>query len=157
MHAQWDAVTERRRPGDRRQQGILGLNALFNQRRRKLVRRACDRRKLVVLDQYGRSTLMLVVLILVLSLADAFFTLFLVGAGATELNPVMDYYLKQGSFHFVLVKYLLTAVSVVFIVILSHVFIPRFRLLIGDLLKLFAGGFAALISWEVLLVFRFVI
>ncbi len=44
----------------------------------------------------------------VLSVADAIFTLKLVSRGARELNPVMDFFLRQGALPFLSVKYALT-------------------------------------------------
>lgn len=46
--------------------------------------------------------------ILLLSAVDARLTLKLIAAGATELNPVMDYCLTQGTIPFIVVKMLLT-------------------------------------------------
>lgn len=96
-------------------------------------------------------------LVLALSLTDAWFTLVLIDHGAIELNPVMDFYLQKGASTFVGVKYMLTAASVIIIVAFNYVFIPHFKLFIRDLLKLFAGGFAAVVSWELFLMARFIV
>jgi len=96
-------------------------------------------------------------LVLALSLTDALFTLVLVDNGAVELNPVMEFYLSRGAATFVWVKYMLTAASVIIIVAVNYVFIPQVKLFMRDLLKLFAGGFAAVVSWELILIARFIV
>jgi len=145
---------ERRSGKDRRQKGFKGI---FYYRRRRFVRRASDRRKIVLLDKYNGSVLGLMGVVLLLSLIDAWFTLILIDRGAVELNPVMDFYLKLGPAIFVWVKYMLTAVSVSLIVVFNYAFIPSFKIVVGDLLKLFVGGFAAVISWEVFLLVHVVV
>lgn len=148
---------ERRSGIDRREQGFGKLGSIFYYRRRRFVRRACDRRKIVLLDKYSGSILAMMGVVLLLSLTDAWFTLILIDHGAVELNPVMDFYLKLGPAAFVWVKYMLTAVSVSLIVAFNYVLIPSIKIVLGDLLKLFAGGFAAVISWEVFLLIHFVV
>ncbi len=158
LDTQWDRKTERRSGKDRRKSVLWGLpSALIHQKRRRHVRRAADRRRIVMLDQYSGSIMMMMVLVLLLSIVDAMLTLFLIEHGAVELNPVMDYYLKKGPPTFVIVKYLLTATSGLIIVMSHYVSIPYINIMSRNLLKVFATGFAAIISWELYLTFRFVL
>jgi hypothetical protein len=84
-------------------------------------------------------------------------TLLLVNEGAQELNPVMTYFLTFGPTNFLIVKYLLTSLSVVIVVLLNHMVIRRVRFPIGDLLQYFAGCFAAVVIWEAFLLVRYVL
>ena len=60
-----------------------------------------------------------------LSVADAFFTLELIGRGLSEYNVVMDYYLRQSPLSFFLIKYALTALGL--LCLLLHKNYPLFR------------------------------
>ncbi|RJQ66532.1 MAG: hypothetical protein C4519_25530 [Desulfobacteraceae bacterium] len=142
---------------DRRRKRLPGLRVLLINPRRRDVRRSEDRRRLVFLDQYKDSMLVPVVLILVLSATDALLTLFLLNHGAREFNPVMAYFLEKGPLFFVAAKYLLTAVSVTVVVLLNYVFVSFLRLYMHDLLKIFAGLFAAVIAWQMVLIFGYVL
>jgi hypothetical protein len=149
-------VVERRRGRDRRKKRLSDLLAPFTHRRRARVRRLSDRRTIVQLDLYSKPVLPAIVLVCVLSMVDAYMTLFLIGHGAVEMNPVMDYFLRQGLLTFVLVKYMLTAMSVILVVALHYVYIPFMRIFVSDLIMVFAGVFAAVVSWQIYLTMRYV-
>lgn len=61
----------------------------------------------------------MVIFVLLLSLVDGTLTLTLVEMGAREMNPVMHFYLEAGSVLFISVKYLVTAFSLILLVIFS--------------------------------------
>ena len=84
------------------------------------VRRTEDRQRIVALDRYQPSLFAGIMLVLCLSLLDAMLTLILIAQGARELNPVMQFYLSHGPQVFLLVKYGLTAFSVIIIVLLKE-------------------------------------
>jgi hypothetical protein len=90
-----------------------------------------------------------------LSLADAVLTLVLISHGAVELNPVMAYLLSKGDTTFLIVKYLLTAISVTIVALINYVFIRIFRTRVRNLLIYFAGCFALVVVWELFLMFRY--
>jgi len=92
---------------------------------RKTVRRKEDLSVHYYVDRYGRDEVLLFTFILLLSVADAFFTLELIGSGMSEFNTVMDYYLQLGPLAFILVKYLLTAIGL--LCLLMHKNYPLFR------------------------------
>jgi hypothetical protein len=125
--------------------------------RRRGLRREEDRKKITLLDYYSPSTLVVIMTILVLSIADAFLTLLLQSHGAVELNPVMAYYLNLSATVFFSVKYGLTALSVIIVIILSHVIVPYLRLQARYLLNYLAGILALVVAWEFFLVIRFVL
>ena len=139
---------ERRSGQDRRQNQLPWFQKVFFRGRRMSSRRAEDRRRLIPPDRYSPSLSIGVILVLSLSLLDAFLTLILLSQGATELNPVMDYYLGHGPLIFLLVKYGLTVFSVLIVVLMKDVLATRFLLSTGTLLHLFAAGFGSVVVWQ---------
>ena len=71
------------------------------------MRRQADQRRFYVFDYYSPRIFYAATLILVLSVVDALLTLWLIGEGAQELNPVMAYFLNLGPNMFMAAKYLL--------------------------------------------------
>ena len=142
---------ERRSGEDRRRQHPLSTRQLFYKGQRKTVRRAADRRQIVALDRYSPSLFVAIIVVLSLSLLDAMFTLILLSRGATELNPVMEYYLSHGPHAFLFVKYGLTSLSVLLIVLLNNALATRYRIGTGMLLHLFAACFGSVVIWQVYL------
>jgi hypothetical protein len=146
-----------RMPYDRRRRWLPSLRALLIHPRRRSVRRADDRQRIMLMDEYPENLLVLVSAVLVLSATDALLTLYLLNHGAHEVNPVMAYFLEKGPMIFMLVKYMLTAIGVTIVVIISDVFIPWLRIFTRDLLKVFVGMFAAVIAWQLFLAYCFVL
>ena len=147
---------ERRSGKDRRQTRLEGILRLIFKGRRKHLRRADDRRKLALLDYYSPRIFAIIVVILFLSLFDAVLTLILISHGAVELNPVMDYFLAKGDMAFLVAKYLLTAVSIVIVVLINYVFVRMLRAHVRTLLLYFAGSFAVVVAWEIFLMVRYI-
>jgi len=155
LHSDVPAIAVERRSGrDRRTQRFGDIRWLLKTGRRRQVRRQADRRKLLLLDAYPSNMLYAISLILMLSVADAMLTLWLIGKGAMEINPVMAYYLKLGPNIFMIIKYLMTASAVTIIVLLNYTIIRSFRIQIGHLLNGFAGCFIMVVMWELFLVMR---
>jgi hypothetical protein len=139
---------ERRSGEDRRKRNRSFLKDLILIGKRRSIRRAADRRKIVALDQYSPSLLFGILSVLSLSLLDALLTLILVSRGAHELNPIMAYYLSHGTLAFLLVKYGLTALAVILIVLLNEALAARYRLGNGIVLHLFAACFGSVVIWQ---------
>jgi hypothetical protein len=151
-----DFVIDRRSGKDRRKRSFHFLRRPFSPGRRRTLRREEDRRRFFLFDYYSPKLFVAIVLVLILSVVDALLTLFLIDEGARELNPVMAYFLNFGSNIFLLSKYLMTAASVVIVVLLNYITFQRVRFPMGDLLRYFAGCFAAVVIWEAFLLMRFV-
>jgi hypothetical protein len=62
-------------------------------------------------DKQSSGIVAAVLTVIALTILDAFLTLDLVSRGASELNPIMAFYLTQGPTPFIVVKYLLTSAS----------------------------------------------
>jgi hypothetical protein len=118
---------------------------------RRTIRREEDRNVHYYVDLYGLDEVLIFILILILTVADAFLTLVLVGGGAAELNHVMDYYLRLGPIPFVLVKYLLTAVGLVWLLLSKNYPLFRGKLSVRTIIVGLAVMYSALITYEVLL------
>ncbi len=147
---------ERRSGTDRRKSRLSIFHRPFSCGRRRTLRRQSDRRRIFVLDYYSPKIFYAVTLVLGLSVTDALLTLWLLNAGAQEMNPVMAYFLNFGPNVFLFVKYLLTSTAVVIVVLLNYICIFRVRFQMYHLLKYFAGCFAAVVLWEIVLIASYV-
>ncbi len=142
---------ERRSGKNRRERRMPLFQRFLKKGTREFVRRAEDRKRIVTLDRYTPSLFIGIMAILSLSLLDALLTLILIAQGAKELNPVMQYYLSHGPQVFLVIKYGLTALSVLIIVLVKETFITRFRISTGMLLHVFAVFFGSVVIWELYL------
>jgi hypothetical protein len=98
----------------------------------------------------------IIVLILAFSLTDAFLTLWLVDSGATEINPIMAYFLTHGPGVFIGMKYLFTCCSVVILVVCSNIFLRRVGIYIRTIITSILMLFSSVIAWEIYLLVRYV-
>lgn len=140
---------ERRSGEDRRVRHFLLFRGFAWNGRRGRVRRASDRGRIVALDHYSESLFISAIIVICLSLSDAFFTLILISQGASELNPVIDYYLQYGHHAFLIVKYGLTALSVFVVIVLNEVLITHYKFSGNILLNLFSAVFGVVLLWEI--------
>lgn len=147
---------ERRSGKDRRAKRFGNLRWLLKTGRRRQFRRESDRRKINPLDSYPPELFVVIILVLGLSVIDGLLTLWLIDNGATELNPVMAYYLEQGPQIFMFAKYLLTASVVVIVVVMNQAFLRLIKVQFGQLLKVAAGCFAMVVAWELFLMVQIV-
>jgi hypothetical protein len=142
---------EKRSGRDRRKQPLSIVKNIFHGGLRSSSRRAEDRRGITIFDRYSTSLFISIMIVLSLSLLDALLTLILLSRGATELNPVMDYYLRHGPEVFLIVKYGLTAFSIFLIFLLNDVLKARYGLGTGTVLHLFAAVFGSVVVWQLYL------
>lgn len=142
----------KRRSGKDRRKSWRGILPFIFAGRRRNLRREEDRRKIRALDHYSPRLFCLVIVVLMLSLLDAFLTLWLIDHGAIEINPIMNYYLGLGVNAFVAIKYMITVVAVTIVVLSNHLFSRILRIQLGSLLKVFAGCFSLVVAWELFLI-----
>jgi hypothetical protein len=143
--------SEKRFGEDRRATQTSPFSPVSFRGTRRSIRREEDLSGHYYVDLYGLDEVLIFILILILSLADAFLTLVLVGGGGAELNYVMDYYLRLGPIPFVLVKYLLTAVGLVWLLIFKNYPLFRGKLRVKTIMIGVAVTYLALITYELLL------
>ncbi len=140
---------DRRHAGDRRRHSAWSFLYGGLRPRRRTGRRAGDEHR-IFLDWHEPRVLYLALAILLMSCADALFTLNLLAAGGEELNAVMRALLSQGVRWFLWAKIGLTAFGIVVLVVAAR------RLVLGRLsvfwmLRLFFAGYVVLIGWEIYL------
>ncbi len=110
-------VDERRKQPDRRKTPTKPLSRHIFKGRRKQARRMEEDKDYYV-DRYQSKYLALILMILILCVFDAYFTLKILHYGGTELNPLMITFIDRAPFVCLIVKYLITAICLV--VILVH-------------------------------------
>jgi len=102
--------------------------------------------------QHGSKTFAAAMIIILLTVLDAYFTLHLVNRGAEELNPIMAYYLERGPLTFFAVKYLLTWASLTVILTLKEGSFFGARIQRKSLLLLFMIALALVVQWELVMI-----
>ena len=117
-------------------------------------RRSSDQSRVVYFDRYGPNLFRLIIAILVLSVADAILTVNLIGLGAIEINPLMDYYLKLGPHTFLAVKYVLTSLSIFILVIYSNSTLKNGRFPIRSVFPWIITAMVSVVVWEIFLMIR---
>ena len=138
----------RRDPGRvRRAYSLQTLRGSIIQPRRMQARRSADRRY-PLLDRFESGMLALSVALVGLSIVDASFTLMLLAAGGSEVNPFMNWMLTFGVLPFAAVKMALTAIPAVLLVATGNLLvfgIIRAR----SVLAAFVGMYIGLIIYEI--------
>lgn len=143
------ALTERRRPSDRRRLGWRTFVQGSLTPRRRANRREEDGHTLI--DWHEPYLFFLAVTILLLSVADAFLTLTLLAHGATEANPLLAFVLERFPKAFAAVKMTLTGVSIVLLVALARMKV--FRVIrVSQIIHWCMLAYVALIIYEAWLI-----
>ena len=114
---------------DRRQATFKSAFYSLFRRRRAEVRRDSEVKKAQYFDIHEPWVKVTMLAVLGMSCMDSIFTLKLLQLGSSELNPLMDYFIKLDSGLFFAVKLLLTASCVVFLVM--HKKFTLFRVISG--------------------------
>jgi len=147
-------LPDRRCGDDRRKNKIplLTISSLLG--RRRIPRRQEDRGGgSFAIDVYCSKSLFLILLIVSLSVLDALLTLYLVGHGAVEVNPVMAYFLSHGPLIFFGAKYLLTCSCTMLVLINSRSFLFGTKIRAEALFVAFVIPFALVVKWQLYLIF----
>lgn len=143
---------ERRSGFDRRSGKICILSKYCLTGRRVIARREEDRQRSCKIDRHSAVTLAVILTIIMLSVLDAIFTLKLLDHGAKEINPIMAYSLNYNPLIFFGVKYLLTSISIIIVLLNKNVFLFNTKIKADLLLYLFIITFAFVIQWELYLI-----
>ena len=93
--------------------------------RRGSIRRRTDRKIHFFVDLYDHYLLLSILLIVLLSIFDTYFTIFHVDRGAREINPLMRLLIGYGDMTFFVVKYVVTMVGLFILCIYKNVFFVR--------------------------------
>lgn len=111
--------TCRRQRSDRRQPNLRSLFYALIMSRRQTLRRA-DESAISYVDRYDHFTFVAALLLMLLCIADAYFTLMLLQLGSEELNPILAWALNKHVLFFFLLKYTVTSLCVVVAVMHRH-------------------------------------
>ena len=144
--------SEMRSGTDRRSSRGFNLKSLGFGGRREHIRRKEDMRRYFSVDRYSPSIFAAIVIILFLSIMDALLTLFLIGNGAIEINPIMAYYIKIGPYSFLAVKYALTSIGVFIFLILRNIYLRPLKMYTGTLLYVVIAVFGSVVAWQLYLI-----
>lgn len=136
---------ERRRGGDRRQLTLRSFLRGGITPRRRGGRRAGEQH--LPVDWHQPYLLFFALMILLLSVADAFLTITLIMGGATEANPVMAFILEDHPELFAAVKMGLTGVGVLVLVAVARSRVFRVVRVDAVLQAIFVA-YVALIAYE---------
>ena len=116
---------DRRIVRDRRQKPTKPFSRYIFFGRRRSIRRRTDRKNHIYVDLYGHYLLLFLLLIILLCVFDAYFTIFHVGKGAREINPFMNFLIGYGNIYFFTIKYILTVLSLILLCIYKNLLIAR--------------------------------
>ena len=154
IHAPESAIkVERRRGQERRKKRIGFFSKYWLTGKREVFRRKEDSQTNEKVDRYSAKTLAVILIILMLSTIDAIFTIELINEGATELNPLMAYYLNHGPLVFFGAKYTLTCASTLLIFFNQHLYIFKNRIPMKVLYLFMIIPYALVVQWELYLIF----
>jgi len=116
---------DRRTGRDRRQKPTKPSGRHIFLGRRRSIRRKADRKTHIYVDLYGHYLLLLLLLIILLSVFDAYFTIFHVEKGAREINPFMNFLMGYGDIYFFTIKYALTVLGLILLCIYQSLPVAR--------------------------------
>jgi len=140
------ADAERRRGPDRRRSTLRALFIGGLRQRRRTPRRD-NERHLAALDWHHPQWLAVGMLILLLSAADAFLTITLLGLGANEANPFMEPLVADTGPSFAAWKMALTSGGVILLILVARM--RAFgRIPVGAILYGVLIGYGVLVSYE---------
>lgn len=144
----WDGVN-RRFSDDRRSYSVTTLYSCLTSPRRFRGRRSSDRR-FAVMDKFDSGIGFMALGLMFLSIMDSVFTLTLIAAGGTEVNPFMNWLLGHSLFAFVGVKMVLTAVPALILVATGNLLVFGY-IRARSILAAMVGMYAGLIFYEIAL------
>jgi len=120
INQQQSNVRDRRSKKDRRTRPTFVFGKYMVTGKRGQRRRKTDMQQMYV-DQYSHGLLLLLCAILCLCVMDGYFTIINVFfMGASEMNPLMAYFLNKNITTFFLIKYGLTSIGLIFLCIRIH-------------------------------------
>jgi hypothetical protein len=93
--------------------------------RRRWNRRATDPRERYYVDRFGKKAWVAAIVILALCGADAVFTVYHLTGGATEANPIVAFMMAKMGIFWPVVKYLMTATGLFFLLIHKNFTLAR--------------------------------
>ncbi len=126
---------------------MLSRYTLWGGRRRSPGRRSGEPMTCFV-DEYGALLFLVVVAIIALNFLDAWFTIYFLSHGGSELNPLVDWLLQAGTWPFILAKSIGIGVCVCVLTLTKNFRVARIGLCIV------LCGYSLLLGWHLILLMR---
>ncbi len=137
---------KRRKENDRRRRPTAFISKFSFIGKRKQNRRKEDKHQDYYIDLYSHKVVGIILLIFIMCIVDSLLTLVLLGRGATEINPIMNYYLMLGENYFLIFKLIFTGIGL--LVLLAHQNFKRvFKFIVS-----ICVFYALLISYQITLI-----
>ena len=143
-------VEQRTRP-DQRQEPTSLWGAFPPAGRRVRNRRAAEHCRPYFVDRFSTALLVFVLMLLIASIIDAILTIQLIGAGGSEVNPLMARLLDHGVLSFLAGKYLLTVVGLPVLLVFKNFYLFGTRIRVGYLIPMIVALYVLLIGYQLLL------
>ena len=144
-----------RRSGfDRRKQTGINMRTFVGNGARVTIRREEDKDRIFFIDQYSPVLFLTIVAILFLCVIDAILTLYILNHGGYETNPLLALLLNQGPWSFFIFKYGLTIIATFCLLILRCVVVQKINVSTHAILYLLAWVYAAVVGWELYMVYH---
>jgi hypothetical protein len=147
-------ANQRNRP-DRRQKPTSARDAFRFAGRRARNRRSAEHKLPYFVDRFLPIVLVLVLMLLIASIADAILTIRLLDAGGDEANPVMGCLLNYGVQPFLLGKYLLTVVGLPLLLIYQNHYLFGTRVRVGYMIPFTLVLYVVLIVYQIVLIQKY--
>lgn len=145
------AIADRRKSGDRRLRDHLLCDWRYAYRGRRQAPRRLAATESSFVDLYEPALLVAAIALVVLSTADAVFTLALLEAGvAEEANPLMRWLIEHDIRVFINIKVVITAAAAVFLVVCSNAVVLR-RIRGRTVMHAVLALYSAIVAYEVVL------
>lgn len=144
---------QERRNIERRSRRRPPLKYLIFGGRRSAPRRDSDKNTFIYVDQYSPWLLVLIVLLIMLSLTDGIFTLYLLEHGATETNPIMAFFISLGPWPFMIAKFFLTCSGLLCLLVLHNFYFRPLHTRIRIIFPAFITIFLLILGWQIYLNF----
>jgi hypothetical protein len=143
---------EKRQTPDRRRLPTRPLTRFALQGRRKGARRIGEDKNHYV-DRYEFRFLILISLIMILCVLDAYITLKIIDLGGKELNRLMFIFIYKKPISALVFKYLITAVSIIFVLVHKN-FVVFGKFKFSSLVYIVFSIYLILVSHEVIIYFN---
>ncbi len=139
---------------DRRQQPTPAVSEHLFRGKRRGPRRNTDPRVDYYVDRPGRTAWQYALLLICLSLLDAFLSLWLFSDGrSNELNPLLILGLSYGNWVFLVVKLVLTLLSALFLLLHWNFRIGTLKISVVRLVQVLVGLYFLIVGYELILLF----
>jgi hypothetical protein len=151
-HSPTESDADRRNESDRRQQPTSAWAAFPPAGHRMRNRRTEEHRQPYFTDRFSPAIFVAILLLIVATLVDAGLTIYVLHAGGSEVNPLMDHLLSHSMEAFVMGKYLLTVLGLPILLIFRNYYLFGTQLRVGYLIPVSVALYAVLISYQIVLI-----